>query len=528
MKRLISIILTLLLTHTLFAQPRLSSYPSAKATIFLDFDGHYVAATLWNGGRSFYCEPSGLTDQQITEVFHRVSEDFRPFDINITTDSTVYLAAPLQRRIRIVVTPTSQWYMGVGGVSFTRSFTWGDGTPAFVFPDRLAWSPKIIAECTSHEAGHTLGLSHQAKYNENCGLVTVYNDGAGNGETAWAPVMGNSYYRNFSGWNNGPTPNGCYADQDNLSIITSLNGFSYRKDDHGDDPEKEATRINIANQEFSAEGVIATSSDRDAFQFNFDQAGEFRLSAKPFSVGPNNEGANLDVRLIMLDASLDTVLVADPKDRLDAMIEMAVAPGMYYVVVEGAGNEYTSNYGSLGAYSINGNLRPMKPMSISRLTLRGNISAATHRLEWDLICDEAIGTQSLEVSYDGIVFKQLSAVSAFARQFQYDPMMQGDMYYRLKVTTATGHVAYSNIISMKAGEARGSVMLRSASVTQSIELIADDGFSFILSDLNGKILKKGNGTAGLNVINIANYSNGIYIIQINSNSQRITHRIVRL
>ena len=86
----------------------------------------------------------------------------------------------------------------------------------------------MVAECCSHESGHTLGLSHQSKYDDGCHLTATYNEGTGSGETAWAPIMGNSYYRNMSGWNNGPTPYGCGSNQDNLSIITSQNGFGYR------------------------------------------------------------------------------------------------------------------------------------------------------------------------------------------------------------------------------------------------------------------------------------------------------------
>src|SRR5665647_253405 len=234
MKKIFTILIPLI---TLFSMnaiclPFLNSLPTAQATIFLDFDGHYVQTSSWNGGTPIDCAPSGLSDAQIIEIFNRVSEDYRPFNIDITTDSTKFLAAPLTKRIRIIVTPTSGWYTGVGGVSYTGSFTWGDDTPGFVFPDRLANSPKMIGECCTHESGHTVGLSHQSTYSNTCTLVATYNLGTGTGEIGWAPVMGNSYYKNLTGWNNGPTPSGCNAAQDNLSIITTQNGFAYRADDY--------------------------------------------------------------------------------------------------------------------------------------------------------------------------------------------------------------------------------------------------------------------------------------------------------
>ena len=128
---------TMLMSLKVFSVPKLNSYPSAAATIFLDFDGHYVSGTLWNNGNPISCAPSGMTDAQITEAFNRVAEDYRPFNVNITTDSTVFLAAPIAQRIRMIITPSSAWCPGVGGVAIIGSFTWGDDTPAFVYWNEL-------------------------------------------------------------------------------------------------------------------------------------------------------------------------------------------------------------------------------------------------------------------------------------------------------------------------------------------------------------------------------------------------------
>ena len=135
--RILSLLLMSWISLSALALPKLSSYSSAAATIYLDFDGHRVSSAVWNGGTPLNCAPATPTDAQITEIFNRVSEDYRPFNINITTDSTVFLAAPLTQRIRIIVTPTSSWKPGVGGISYVGSFTWGDDTPGFVFTDRL-------------------------------------------------------------------------------------------------------------------------------------------------------------------------------------------------------------------------------------------------------------------------------------------------------------------------------------------------------------------------------------------------------
>ena len=359
----------------------LSSLPSAQATIFLDFDGQFVQSTSWNGGMPLTCAPSGLTDAQIIEIFKRVSEDYRPFNVDITTDSTKFLAAPLTERIRIIITPTSGWFTGVGGVSYTGSFTWGDDTPGFVFPDRLGPNnTKMVAECCTHESGHTVGLSHQAKYDSSCNLLATYNTGIGTGETGWAPIMGNSYYENFSGWYNGPTPYGCTAEQDALSIITSLNGFTYRADDHSDDPNVNPTSISINNQLFADSGIITTSTDRDVFKFNLTDTGLLHLNAVPFSVGANNAGADLDVKLELLNSSLQVIQVYDPINILNVSVDTLLNSGVYFVVVEGAGNANTSNYGSLGSYNISGSFSPLLTLPIKQVTLAGKADKEKHIL----------------------------------------------------------------------------------------------------------------------------------------------------
>src|SRR5687768_15613842 len=97
--------------------PILNSYPSASAAIYLDFDGQYVTGTSWNWGGPINAQPSTLTVSAIQEIFNRVAEDYRPFDINITTDSTVYLNAPFNKRMRVIITPTNNWYGHAGGVA---------------------------------------------------------------------------------------------------------------------------------------------------------------------------------------------------------------------------------------------------------------------------------------------------------------------------------------------------------------------------------------------------------------------------
>jgi len=335
--------------------PILSSLPTASATLYLDFDGHDVqAGTFWNNGVPFSCVAALMTDAQITESFNRVAEDFRPFNINVTTDLNRFLAAPLSMRMRIVITPTSAWYPGVAGIAFTNSFTWGDNTPAFVFSDRLSNDAKKVAESISHESGHTMGLSHQSSYTSTCTLNYTYNPGNGVGETSWGPIMGSASSMNTTQWNFGPTSKGCTITEDNLSIITTKNGFGYRVDDYAS-AYSSALAISITSNIFSRSGIISTTADKDFFRFDLGQNGKFRIKATPYSVGPNNSGANLDIRITLHSTNGAVIANFDYKDSLHALIDTTLNAGTYFVSIDGSSNiNSTNDYGSLGSYTLDG------------------------------------------------------------------------------------------------------------------------------------------------------------------------------
>ena len=507
--------------------PKLSSFPTAQPTIFLDFDGQYVASSVWNGGNPLVCASSGLNDTQITEIFNRVSEDYRPFAVNITTDSTVFLAAPLNRRIRIIVTPTSSWYSGVGGVSYTGSFTWGDDTPGFVFTDRLAGYPKYIAECCTHESGHSVGLSHQSTYNSSCALVETYNSGTGSGELGWAPVMGNSYYKNVTGWNNGPTPNGCTVAQDNLSIITTQNGFTYRTDDHSDNASSSPTLINTSTQSFATSGIITTPTDKDAFKFVFVSKGALHLDAVPYNLNAATmDAANLDIKLTLINAAYQAVRTYDVTSSLKAQIDTTLDAGTWYVSVQGTGNIYTSNYGSLGSYDISGTFTPNGTTPIHDVSLGVKEDRGNHYLSWNIIADEAIKSIIVQSSSDGRFFSNLANVNPKENSFTNTPANKNDIYYKLKVTSVIDQTVYSNVVAIKA-IAQVEKFKVSSLIHNELVVTAPENYQYQVADLQGRVVKTGNSSYGVNTFNVSNLPNGMYVITMLSKNQRQTERIIK-
>ena len=524
-----SSILTVLLCSTLISisqVPIYNSYPSATPVIFLDFDGYTVSGTSWNSIGPIYCGASGLNNSQITEVFNRVAEDYRPFTVNITTDSTRYLNAPANKRMRIVITVTSDWYGSAGGVSFVNSFTWGDNTPCFVFSALLAYNTKNIAEAASHEAGHTLGLRHQSSYNASCVKITEYNAGQGTGEISWAPIMGVGYSRNLTTWYNGQSTLGCTVYQNDLDIITNAtNGITYRTD-YQPNSFNTAPVQTFSNNQFTTNSIIVKNTDQDLFKFSIPSLKLFQLSAVPFNVGSGNSGANLDLKVTLYNNSQTALNTYTSSSTLSVIVDTTLSTGTYYFKVEGSGNTYAPNYAILGSYSVQGQLVDY-PLSLHKLELNGTFNRDMHILNWIIEADEAITEQTLETSTDGNNFSPLVQPSNNDRSYTYKPGKSSSILYRLHVKLDNNN-HYSNIIVIKQPDENYKPKLLNSLVTNGVISVTSPAvFEYSLFDLNGRVMNKGRLENGMNAITINGMISGMYLIRFTNGDQQWTEKLVK-
>jgi hypothetical protein len=314
---------------------------SGSPVIYLDFDGYKVSGTSWNWNGDFLTTPANLTTTQIEEIFKRVSNDYSPFNITVTTDEAVYTAANVNKRMRVVLTESWEWFGQSGGVAYVNSFTWGNDTPCFVFTSLLNYGTKYIAEAASHEAGHTLGLYHQASYDASGVKTSEYNRGQGTGEIGWAPIMGVGYYENLTLWHNGPNANGATSYQDDVNIIKNVVGT--KSDDYSNATSGAATLSG------SIEGLINSNTDIDFF--SVDISSPKTISAQPFNTGANNSGANLDLVLKVYNSQGTLIATVDDASVLSETTTLTA--GKYYISVNTTANQYADKYGMLGRYSIN-------------------------------------------------------------------------------------------------------------------------------------------------------------------------------
>jgi hypothetical protein len=335
---------------------KLQSLAGANAVAYLDFDGEVSTTSYWNGGNTINAQPGNFTETDIINIFNLVSEDYRPFKVNITTDLAVFNAAPVNRRMRCIFTPNDIAAPGSGGVAYLKSFSWNNDTPCWVFNS----GSKAAGEAASHELGHAFGLAHDGRTNP----AQDYYTGAG----IWAPIMGVGYSKGLVQWSKGEYPNASRTEDDVAIIANSTNGFGYKADEDGGTPATAKTLTIVATGTVTGSqnyGIITTRTDVDVYSFT-TSGGAVTLTAAPATTY-----ANLDIILTLTNSSGITVASANPTATasgsqtgtnpltgLSATISTTLAAGTYYLQVDGTGQgDLTtgySDYASLGEYRISG------------------------------------------------------------------------------------------------------------------------------------------------------------------------------
>src|SRR5262245_30818238 len=159
-------------TYPLSSIPILNSLPGARATLYLDFDGHYEAQ--W-GSYSNITTPAFDQDGDpttfssgelaaIEQIWRYTAEDYAPFNVNVTTALPSSFANGVA--LRAAIGGDGSWTGATyGGIGYVNSFTNSVPNTVFVFSKHLSnGNARYTGDAISHESGHGFGLQHQSEY----------------------------------------------------------------------------------------------------------------------------------------------------------------------------------------------------------------------------------------------------------------------------------------------------------------------------------------------------------------------------
>ena len=349
----------------------LNSCEGASHTIYLDFDGHTTTNTQWNNdyqqnqpiitprftmdGDTSKISFTEMELLAIYEIWLRVSEDYLPFEVNVTTADPGINALMKSGGndaawgIRCCIGGSYNDWLGEigGGISYAGSFNYSSDVPCFIFSESLSYHTKYIAEVVTHEAGHTLCLYHHDGNSLVAGQGEYYL-----GANGWAPIMGAAYYVALTQWSKGEYDGATNTD-DELNIIATRNGFTWRSDDYGDTLNT-AFPISIPSTDdhtgIVVSGIIERNTDVDFFSLDVTTDGKYS-----FEIGGMADITNLDVMVKLYNEKGDLIYTVNPSRKLNVEFTLELSPGTLYFSVEGTGDsEYysPSDYGSLGAYTV--------------------------------------------------------------------------------------------------------------------------------------------------------------------------------
>jgi serralysin len=345
---------------------KLHSNPGASKVIYLDFNGHTI---MWQGSEFYYVpwnregtpNTFSVIERTIIQLtWQSVAEDFKPFDLDVTTEEPDIEALmntggdDEEWGIRAVINHSTDTYSW----AYTDSFNDSEDTEMFAWTGNFSSINETwiwTADSISHEAGHALGLGHDGTTDDPGG----YYVGHGTGDISWSPIMGWTNY-GLSQWSQGE-----YTDADNqeddLHILTTQNGFGFRTDDHGSTIET-ATTVDIYTSSLS-EGIIEQRDDIDFFAFTITGNGVLQMA-----ISPDNLAPNLDIEAKLYDSEGTLLHSSNPPTELNAEFEVPLVAGDYYLSVDGTGyddpdSDGYSDYGSLGYYKIEASVEadPVEP-----------------------------------------------------------------------------------------------------------------------------------------------------------------------
>ncbi|CAK8721252.1 Serine protease, subtilase family [Candidatus Electrothrix aarhusensis] len=348
------------LTPDLTTLKNLESRPGASNTLYINYWGGTLSGTVWNiehnsGNDITYTPYSSdsitssfsTTDQyNMWLAWREASEDYAPFDINVTTKESVYLATAVTNRVQIIATTTDYFYPDAGGVAYTDIFI---DTSNDYYRTGFAWNSGAgaLGMTIAHEAGHQIGgLSHDGTFSKG-------DDSYDSGHGVWGSIMGGPFNKAYVQWSKGE-----YSDaneqEDDLSLIKGVLG-SIADDAGNSNASATALTLPVTDQEgqITPDGL---SSDIDVYKFNASGTSHIEVSPLLGDEG-ENRAANLAMNVTLKNAAGSVIASMTSSDNSPLapntntfVYDGSLTTGTYYLTIDAVSPDtnWSTGFGEYG------------------------------------------------------------------------------------------------------------------------------------------------------------------------------------
>lgn len=182
------------------------------------------------------------------------------------------------------------------------------------------------------------------------------------------------------------------------------------------------------------------------------------------------------------------------------------------------------------------------PLPVKLVSFSGNLENNVSRLRWETSMEESLSGYTVQRSYDGSNFSDISTLPAFGRAHVYNyndeaaDQNADKIYYRLKIVDIDNSLTYSGIVLLKRSLTQGTVVVMpnpfSKELRFSITSTSTENITYTLLNSEGKQLRKtsqklNRGSNVFYINDLGSIQTGIYFLQIQLNDEIKTIKLLK-